>query len=1017
MSVAAPLDDRVQLKGLLGRGGMGEVHRAWDRTLERAVAVKFLRGSDPREAERILLEARLQARVEHPNVVRVHEVGTLAGRPCLVLQLVEGRTLAEVGREASLGERVELLRQATLGLQAAHREGLVHRDVKPENVLVELGAGPPRALVSDFGLARGEEGGLTRSGLPAGTVEYMSPEQLLGSPVDFQSDVYALGASLYALLAGRAPFRPSRPPGGEADETSLLRRILEEAPAPLPRDVPVELHRVVAKAMEKHPSARYASAQAFADDLARFQRGEPVRARPVPIIERAYRWARRNRTAARAIGVAVATLLAALGSALWLSWRAGTDALEAARLGALAASLEARLNLEHLAPPHDLRPALAALRQEAERLRLRSERGRAAGPASYALGKALDLLDDLEGARGAYERALGHGFHGPEVAEGLGEALAQSYERERDRARKTLGPDARAERLAVLQRELRDPALRHLAQGAAVGWRHRWLEARIALLEGDLDAARTAADEVLQAAPQHYPARALQGQAWMAEAERRSDAEQLVEALAALERAEEAFLGAAEWGRSDPQVQLRLAWLLVRRAEFVSRQGKDTATLIAAAQARLDRATLLDPDAPPLLVAQASLLMDSERFAHFAGGEKGLPRLERAVALMRRVVLLAPGDVASRVLLMRALLRLGHALLELGKPCQVPLDEGIQLHAETVRLAPSDPEVHDAGAALHFEKGRAQLEAGQEAGATLRAAVQEADAALRLDPPSPSRIREQLSEALVFSGRADWLAGVDPRPALSRGIAEAEALYRGSGGSFIGAHRAVYVLASAALTLMDMGGDARALTARSLEIVDLARAAHPDTPLLTYLRGQVLFIEARRQALGGERPMPAIAEARRLIAEAVRRLGSPALATETLAMLSLAEGRWRVDQGQDPSAALDAAERGFKRLEAEVVTGFAGPLGRAGCALERARWLARRGRPAAAAALAGLEPAAEAVRRGGREPHPRLLQARLMGFAGQVAGGRTVLAQVLAENAQAGGSHEARTAALELGAP
>ena len=106
-----PLDGRIDLKSLLGEGGMGQVHRAWDASLERAVAVKFVRGTDPLEAERLLLEARLQARVEHPHVVRVHEVGTLGGRPCIVMQLVEGGTLADLPKDAPLALRVELLRQ------------------------------------------------------------------------------------------------------------------------------------------------------------------------------------------------------------------------------------------------------------------------------------------------------------------------------------------------------------------------------------------------------------------------------------------------------------------------------------------------------------------------------------------------------------------------------------------------------------------------------------------------------------------------------------------------------------------------------------------------------------------------------------------------------------------------------------------------------------------------------------------------------------------------------------------
>ena len=212
MSVDLPvLDADLELRGPLGQGGMGEVHRAWDRRLQRAVAVKLLRGQDLGDAERVLLEARLQARVEDRHVVKVHAVGSLGGRPCIVFQLVEGRSLGELAPRLGVAQKVELVRQAGLGLHAAHRQGLVHRDVKPANVLVEETAeGQPAALLTDFGLARSEEAGLSRSGLPPGTLDYMSPEQLLApGPADFRSDVYALGATLYAVLAGRPPFRNS----------------------------------------------------------------------------------------------------------------------------------------------------------------------------------------------------------------------------------------------------------------------------------------------------------------------------------------------------------------------------------------------------------------------------------------------------------------------------------------------------------------------------------------------------------------------------------------------------------------------------------------------------------------------------------------------------------------------------------------------------------------------------------------------------------------------------------------
>jgi hypothetical protein len=278
---------RFSVLGELGRGGYGLVYRAFDPTLERPVAVKLLRDevADGPARERLVREARAVARLgKHPHVVQVHEAGaTPEGHVWIAMELVEGESLE---RRLAAGplpwrEAAEVVRKVALGLGHAHGVGLVHRDVKPSNVIVDARGDPH---ITDFGVAKDLESGsdsITRSGSAVGTPAYMSPEQARGLAVDARSDVYGAGALLYALLTGRPPFRAPHVP-------MLLSMVIEDEPPPIGsagcRSCPRDLDTVVRKAMAKEPDRRYPSAAALADDLGRVLRGERCRARrPSPL--------------------------------------------------------------------------------------------------------------------------------------------------------------------------------------------------------------------------------------------------------------------------------------------------------------------------------------------------------------------------------------------------------------------------------------------------------------------------------------------------------------------------------------------------------------------------------------------------------------------------------------------------------------------------------------------------------------------------------------------------------------
>jgi eukaryotic-like serine/threonine-protein kinase len=260
--------DRFEVTAHLGRGGFGLVLKAHDPTLNRLVAIKVLApyfASSGAARKRFAREAKAAATVVHPHVVPIHTVDSWKGLPYLVMSYIPGRALQErLDREGPL-ELKEILRigmQTASGLAAAHAQGLVHRDVKPANILLEHDVGP--VWLTDFGLARAaDDASLTQSGVIAGTPQYMAPEQAQGSTVDHRADLFSLGSTLYAMSTGHAPFR--------ADSAmAVLRRVCEDRPRPIQEinpDIPIWLAAIIDKLLAKAPSNRYQSAAEVADLL------------------------------------------------------------------------------------------------------------------------------------------------------------------------------------------------------------------------------------------------------------------------------------------------------------------------------------------------------------------------------------------------------------------------------------------------------------------------------------------------------------------------------------------------------------------------------------------------------------------------------------------------------------------------------------------------------------------------------------------------------------------------------
>ncbi|MCL4804857.1 MAG: serine/threonine protein kinase [Anaerolineae bacterium] len=275
--------ENYRIDSVLGEGGMGTIYRATDVNLMRPVAVKVMHGNladDPTFQGRFLQEARAAARLDHPSIVRIYHFGRESGLLYIVMELIDGlslgaylRQLARLNQVVRLEETVSLIAQAADALGYAHRQGVIHRDIKPDNILVKRldqpdrpGDPPLRAMVTDFGLARlmGMEQD-TQSGLMMGTLPYMSPEQVLGLPVDGRSDIYSLGVVLYQLTTGRLPLEIRSP------EQAVQAHQYEEVVAPRETHagVPVAIETIIMRALARRAENRYQTAEELAADLRR----------------------------------------------------------------------------------------------------------------------------------------------------------------------------------------------------------------------------------------------------------------------------------------------------------------------------------------------------------------------------------------------------------------------------------------------------------------------------------------------------------------------------------------------------------------------------------------------------------------------------------------------------------------------------------------------------------------------------------------------------------------------------
>ena len=911
---------RYEIAECLGEGGMGVVYRADDPTLDRSVALKFIRQGSPDLVQRFFREARAQARVQHPNVCNVYEAGELNGEPYIAMQYIDGEDLAEAATDQGIETLLRLMEDVAKAVHAAHRLGLIHRDLKPGNIMVETTPdGELKPYVMDFGLVRDErDPGTTVSGAMLGTPAYMAPEQALGETdrIDRRTDVYSLGAMMYRLLLGRPVFQKS-------NAIAQAMTIVTEEPT-LPRrldpSIPRDVETIVLKCLEKKPQDRYASARDLARDIRRYLDGDPIEARPIGPIRRLAKRARKHRALVAVLGAALAAILILAGVAVHTRLQADRQAQLAQQFGGDASDIEWIMRVAHMADFHDIRPERETVRAKMADIEARMGDAGALGaaPGHYALGRGHLALGEYEQARGHLEIAWRKGMQDADVAYALGLTMVQLYQRELAAAQAIADRDLRELSEREARAAFRDPTIHYLSlgQGSELA-APEYVEGLLALVEDRHDEALAKARFVAREDPSQYEARLLEGDVHRTIGFVRAAAVDVSGALKAYDEAIEAYRAAVSEGESDPAAYEGMCetWIHVVTTQFW--MAMDVQEALASADLACGRALTIEPD-------RASALVVHSMVEYYAGSERmrrGEPpeeNLARAAFLARTAIRRAPDNA-------RAYDRLGlaysaaleHASVS-GGDVEAWYRQAVRALERAVELDPTYAHTLDHGGRVHRQFGWWEWQQGRDPAGAWEAAIRAFERA--------SAIREEsvfvsdLGNVYLDLGQYREDRGLDGLADATRAVESFESALRlGRQDQHAGPYAQVSLgtaLAVRAKLEKDRGLDPTASLDSAGELLVAAAEQVQGWHQPRKSLGWCDVIRAEYEILQGRDPLPALATARTNLQRAISIEPSDAQLFVWLGGTYVAEAEGLVELGRDPDASLELARDSLDRARA-----------------------------------------------------------------------------------------------------
>lgn len=769
--------DRIAVFGrftqleFIGQGGMARVFKAFDPALGRTVALKFVRVDDPQMVDRLLIEARAQARVEHEHVCKIYDTGEIEGRPYICMQYIHGKMLKDLQNELSLKDKVRLIRQVAEGVHAAHKAGLIHRDLKPSNILVEQKESGRSAYVMDFGLAREIHApGYTLTGVIMGTPSFMSPEQARGqtSKINLHTDIYSIGATLYDLIAGIPPFDAPTP-------MEILMNVVEKDPLPVRKvnpEIPEDLETIVMKCLEKDQELRYDSARSLSEDLSRFLDGDPVLAKPTSWTYRAQKKIRKHPVVSGLMGAAVLAILLFAGFAGFIQWRANQQAKFLQEFGQEAARIEGIMRFAYLLPLHNIQQETNQVEERLRNLEARMKvlGTQASGPGNYAMGRGYLALHRYKDANDHLTQAWQqYNYREPNVAYALGYSLAMLYSEKLKEAEQTVNKEQLEFRKVELEKKYRDPALNFIKQGASTSEAPEFVEAILAFLGKDYPQSLQKAEAASIKITWLYEAKKLQGDVYTTIGNDRRDAGNSVEALDQYQKAKTVYIEAARKGQSDSDIYEGLCALQANVVQMqISQSGISPENEFRQGLSYCQQALRIEPQSIQANVIASKLYRDFAYYQRYHGQDCS-GSLSQAIQYAKEALNIDPNNASAYLVQGKAFSSQAEVAIQKKQNPLPYLELADDSYKKAVTKTPKDAEaLFDQGDSF-LQRGTYESETGKDPRPALVKAIAMMEKAIDINPKN-AFFYGRLGVAYFTVGQYEIDNGLNPQKSLAHAV-------------------------------------------------------------------------------------------------------------------------------------------------------------------------------------------------------------------------------------------------------